>query len=82
MMYGKLREKVVVNMYDGKTMGYIRDMTIDPSTGRICSIVVPGGEGLSWLFRSRQCVIPWGDICKIGEDVILVKAEGGRFEGE
>ena len=73
MLYSKLREMVVVNTCDGRTMGFIKDLVIDECTGRICSIVFPGGEGLKSLFHARRCVICWEDICKIGEDVILVK---------
>ena len=42
MRYGKLKQKEVVNIIEGCSLGYICDLEIDIATGRICSIVVPG----------------------------------------
>ncbi len=71
----KLRQKEVVNINNGKSMGYICDMIFDVCSGCICSIVVPGGGGLKCIFGNKKTVIPWKHICKIGEDVILVEID-------
>ena len=42
MRLNKLREKQVVNVLDGRALGYISDIVLDPATGCIISIVVPG----------------------------------------
>ncbi len=69
----KLRQKEVVDIKDGKSLGYICDMVFDVCSGCISAIIVPGGGGLTSLFGSKKVIIPWRRICKIGEDVILVE---------
>ncbi|MFA5675203.1 MAG: YlmC/YmxH family sporulation protein [Christensenellales bacterium] len=76
--FSKLRQKEVVNVLDGARLGYVCDMVVDISAGKVCAIVVPGPSRLSFLFRGeRDSVIPWCNIRKIGEDVILVEIESG-----
>lgn len=74
--YSKLRQKEVVNIIDGSRLGYICDMLLDVCTGKICAIVVPGPSKFSFFFKGeRDQVIPWKNIRKIGEDVILVEID-------
>lgn len=75
MRYCKLRQKEVVNVVEGKTLGYISDLVLDDATGKICSIVVPGGGGVKSFFKNHSYIIPWENICKIGDDVILVEVD-------
>lgn len=75
MRFCKLRQKAVVNVLDGRSLGLISDLVIDECTGRIVSIVVPGGCGWKGIFKARCYVIPWSNICKIGDDIILVEAD-------
>jgi len=72
MKYSKLRQKEVINMSDGRSLGYVSDLIVDCSSGCICSIVVPGCFSIKNIFRSQCYVIPWSSICKLGSDVILV----------
>lgn len=74
--FSKLRQKEVVNIIDGSRLGYICDLLLEECTGKICAIVVPGPTRFSFLFKSeRDSVIPWKNIRKIGEDVILVEID-------
>ena len=74
--YSKLRQKEVVNIIDGARLGYICDLVLDICTGKICAIVVPGASRFSFFFKGeRDQVIPWKNIRKIGEDVILVEID-------
>ena len=80
----ELREKEVVNILDGKKLGFTTDLEIDPETGKIIAIVVPGPGKFRWLFgKNEEIVIPWRQIKKIGIDVILVdlpeKVERGAY---
>lgn len=68
-----LRLKEVINQVDGKKLGRIIDMLIDTDSGKICGIIVPGEHCKSVFKRSEEIFIPWNKICKIGDDVILVK---------
>lgn len=68
------KHKEVVNIVDGKRLGFVQDITADLESGVITSIIVPGNSKLLNLFAgNNDIVIPWQDIKCIGEDIILVE---------
>ncbi len=67
-----LSEKQVINLCDGKILGYIIDFKIDICSGRLTSIVLPGESGFFGFKKCTDIVIPWEKICKIGRDAIIV----------
>ena len=69
------RHKEVVNITDGKRLGYVQDVCADLETGRITSIIVPGGTNtlMSLFSNSNDIIIPWDKITCIGDDLILVE---------
>jgi YlmC/YmxH family sporulation protein len=72
----ELAEKEVVNTVDGSSLGNVADLEFDPKCGQICAIVVPGpGKCFGLLGREYELVIPWGCICRIGPDVVLVEID-------
>lgn len=67
------KHKEVVNINNGKRMGYVQDVCADLSTGSITSIIVPGENKLASMFSNKNdIVIPWDKIHCIGDDIILV----------
>ena len=67
------KHKEVINISDGKRLGFVQDVTANLNTGVITSIIVPGNTKLFKLFSSEnEIVIPWDKIKCIGKDVILV----------
>lgn len=69
-----LKNKQVVNVCDGKVIGFVSDVDFDIHKGCICAIVVPGPIKIFPLcFRDVDYVIPFNKIDCIGPDVILVK---------
>ena len=71
--YCDLESLDVVNVVDGAVLGTIVDLEIEISSGKICSITVSGTRGiLSILSPEKGIIIPWDQIIKIGEDVIIV----------
>lgn len=69
----KLKLKEVVDASDGKKLGYICDIGIDICTGRIDRIILPPqGKWYNPFNEKNKTVIPWKDIQKIGDDIILV----------
>ncbi len=69
-----LSARDVINTSDGRRLGNIVDVEIDLDTGRIISVVVPGQAKVFGVFgRSDDYVVPWENVKKIGEDVILVE---------
>ncbi|MFS8523322.1 MAG: YlmC/YmxH family sporulation protein [Limnochordales bacterium] len=71
----ELRLLDVVNLVDGRKLGYVYDLDVDADTGAIHALLLPGdgGRRLFSLFGRRPDVaVPWGRVRKIGVDVILV----------
>ena len=68
------RHKEVINITDGKRLGYVQDVCADLSTGSITSIIVPGSsKAFSFLSSNNDIVITWDKIRTIGDNVILVE---------
>lgn len=69
------RHKEVVNINDGKRLGYVQDVCADLDTGIITSIIVPGGTNklINIFSQNSDIVIPWQNIKCIGDDLILVE---------
>jgi len=75
----ELQAKDVVSITDGRRLGQIGDLDIDLENGMIRAIVVPGqGRFLGMFGNAHEVVIPWGQIVKIGADVVLVELRGGH----
>lgn len=69
----EIRDKDVINVEDGKKLGKVQDMTFTKS-GQVTGFIVPGEKKfLKYLSRDECIFIPFGNICKIGEDIILVE---------
>ena len=79
MSYSELKRKDVVNICDGRKMGRPIDLILSDAA---CAqaLVVPGRSGgLLGLFRPDRegIVIPWEQVRRVGDDVILVEVDGG-----
>lgn len=74
--------KDVVNVADGKKLGNIGDIEINLLTGKIDAIIISGaGKILGFFGKDEDIIIPWKNILKIGEDVILVRyKEAGEYK--
>lgn len=68
------KQKEVININDGKIVGFVVDVNADFQNGEINSIIVAQtGKLLGTMFGKNNITIPWDKIKKIGEDVILVE---------
>ncbi len=68
--------KEVICVADGRRLGFIQDVIIQLPKGEVSAIVVPGRCKLGGLGPPRDdFVIPWGSICRIGPDIVLVDVE-------
>ena len=74
----EIRNKEVINIFDGKSLGYVCDIKINLQAGTIDGIVLPGSRGIFNLFGKGEedIVIRWSDVKTVGEDVILVDVKG------
>ncbi len=74
--FSNLRSKEIVNLFDGKRLGHLTDVSFDKETGRVLGFVVPGPKK---MFRKVDDIfIPLELIKKIGDDVILVRLDGAE----
>ena len=71
----EFRNKEVINICDARRLGCICDVDIDYCSGNVNAIIVPGCPTtlFSCFRRGTDIIIPWENIRKIGEEVILVE---------
>ena len=67
------KHKEVINLSNGRKLGYVTDVEACFEDGKISSIVVPVTIKRLNLFNNNDIVIPWDKIKLIGEDVIIVE---------
>ncbi|GAA0231511.1 YlmC/YmxH family sporulation protein [Metaclostridioides mangenotii] len=68
-----IMEKEVINVKNGKRLGYITDIDMDVYEGKIVSFTIYGDDSRSFFSRGgAEEVIFWHDILKIGCDTIIV----------
>ncbi len=71
MRLSDLQSKNIVNVFDGKNVGSIIDANIS-NDGSIESLVIEANKKFLSFSKEEDMLVPWSDITKIGEDVILV----------
>ncbi|TWE08908.1 YlmC/YmxH family sporulation protein [Neobacillus bataviensis] len=77
MKISEFQIKDVVNVSDGKRLGNIGDIEINLTTGKIEAVIISGnGRVLGFFGKDEEIIIPWKNIIKIGQDVILVRYKG------
>lgn len=71
-----LKKKEVINLEDGRRIGYVHDADVDLQDGSIKALIVRvrssylTGEG-----RNRELIIPYDRVVRSGGDVVIVRAE-------
>ena len=75
-----IRDKEVINIHDGRSLGFVDDMEIDLQKGTVEGIVVPAQRRMFSFFRKRRRYgdTLWKDVKRIGEDVVLVDVPVGN----
>ena len=78
MTLSELRTKEVIDIRDGKRLGRVMDLEFCAVDSRITALVVPAETSFLQSLRGEKCgmVIPWQNINRIGDDVILVSTAG------
>lgn len=68
-----LKQKEVINVKNCKRLGFVGDVDFDMETGCLLALIVPGpGCICGFLGREKEYIIPFCDICQVGNDIILV----------
>ncbi len=68
-----MKNKEVINISDGRRLGFVVDGQIDIIQGKLISIIVPGECNFLGISKGEDILIPWECIERIGDDIILVK---------
>ena len=74
MTLSDIEEKDVINVVTGERIGFVSSLRIDTNSGQIIAITVqPSMKFVSFFSKDEALVVvPWNQILKIGEDVIIV----------
>lgn len=74
---GRASHKEVIDVHDGKRLGRVMDIEFCTADSRVTALVVPAETSFFQTLRGEKCglVIPWEDIQRIGDDVILVSTK-------
>lgn len=73
MLFSELKGKDVINIRDCRKLGRICDLDLDPCSGQICKVYVPGCFRFFCIFHCEPNVeIPFQDIKQVGPDIVLV----------
>lgn len=77
-----LRDREVINVCDGRRLGYVYDVEIDVSCGKVIALVVPEEHNGFSFVHTCDIKIPWEKIDRIGEDIILVSLHDNEIKPE
>ena len=76
MRISDFRQKEVINVSDGRRLGFVYDAEICVESGNIESLIIPGGSRIMGMFgRDNDYIIPWENIKRFGDDIILVELD-------
>ena len=76
----ELKAREVINICSGKRLGRIVDVEIDPCSGAVESVIIPGpGRICGFLGTDCEYVIPFGCIRTIGPDTVIVEIQEEKF---
>ena len=54
MRMSELKKREVINVCDCRRLGFVGDLDIDPCSGKILAIIVPGPGCVLRIFRARE----------------------------
>ena len=69
MRLSELQSKEIINISNGKRIGIIVDVVVEPN-GHIQKLVLEERRGRK--FTKEEYEITWNQIIKIGDDIILI----------
>ena len=75
-----LKDKEVINICDGRRLGFIGDVEIDKCTGQVVSVIVLFDGKFFGFGKCEELVIPWDKIDCFGDDAVLVNISPEIYE--
>ena len=72
-----LRCKEIINICSGHRLGFVGDVEIELTNGKLTAFIVPGRPRFFGLLgREEDYVIPFDCVKRIGDDIILAEVKG------
>ena len=72
MRISDIMEKEIINVKNGKKLGFITDIDLDVENGKVSSFSITGSIG-NFFYRGAEIdTVYWKDILRIGCDTIIV----------
>lgn len=77
LLLSQLRQMEIIDVSEGRRLGFISDIVFDDELTKIESFVVPPQAGIFSLFKKKdEIYIKWDQIKVIGIDIMLVDISG------
>jgi YlmC/YmxH family sporulation protein len=71
-----LRQMEVIDIFEGRRLGFISDIIFDDDIKRIEYIVIPPQSTVFSIFRKKEeMIIKWEQIKVIGIDIVLIDTD-------
>ncbi|MDO5009798.1 MAG: YlmC/YmxH family sporulation protein [Intestinibacter bartlettii] len=79
MRISDIMEKEIINVKNGKKLGFITDIDLDVENGKVSSFSITGSSGNFFSRGTEIDTVFWRDILRIGCDTIIVSI-GSNFD--
>ena len=71
--FSSLRCREVINICDGRRLGFVGDLELKVPEGEVKALIVFGPCRFFGLFgKGEEYYVPWDSIQRIGDDIILI----------
>ena len=68
-----MHDKEVINLCDGRRLGYVDDLEVDTCTAQVTALVISGRSRLLGILgREPDIIVQWKDIEVVGDETVLV----------
>ena len=74
-----IMDKEIINVKNGKKLGFITDIDLDVENGKVSSFSITGSSGNFFSRGAEIDTVFWRDILRIGCDTIIVSI-GSNFD--
>lgn len=76
----ELKAREVINICSGRRLGRVADVEINPCSGEVEAIIIPGpGRICGFLGTDSEYIIPFACIRRIGPDMVIVEIQEEKF---
>jgi len=76
MLLSDIQSIDVINVITGNKIGRIKDIDIDSEKGNVLALVILASSKLRSFFSGEELIIiPWENVIKFGNDVVIVNHE-------